>query len=116
VNKFVAWISIGPISKGQTFEIEFAFHLPRVMYLENDYDAIGISRFQRGVDRFEYVVRLAYLPVEPLCYAIHSDGPTDLGTMEASKEPEFYVLSKKVERPADLDLGFLFHYRRLESL
>jgi UDP-2,3-diacylglucosamine pyrophosphatase LpxH len=68
-NRFKVEVPLGLVLRGERFNVQVTFRLPTVMYRENDYDAIGFRHFERGIDRFDYIVRMAYSPVEPRCYS-----------------------------------------------
>jgi len=104
-----------PISSKEKFKIELKFQIQSVMYRNrNDCDAIGFSRFQKGVEKFKYTVCTDLNVIEPQCYIIRKNGLKKLGVMEHKFTKKKNVLIMEIKKLKSLDLGFLFHYHRID--
>jgi hypothetical protein len=85
------------------------------MWEDNDFDAIGLSRFVGKLQQYEYELESDRRLIEPRFFTV------ERSPMLAPLEPSDVVqveiqdnrCSIKCSNPAALGLGILLHYRRL---
>jgi predicted MPP superfamily phosphohydrolase len=113
VNKVRVRVSMDPVLPDGRFEVEIRFVLKGVMYRENDYDAVGLTRFSSTPDIVQYTARTRGAFVEPRLFAVHRARLEDLSPMD--KQPNAAGIDIRTKRlAAPKCLGLLFHYRRIE--
>jgi 3',5'-cyclic AMP phosphodiesterase CpdA len=120
IDKLTVRLSLPPLAQGERFRIRLDVWIPQMMYRQNDYDAVGVTRFVGGVDQFVYVLRSELRLIAPRCFALHRSGPRELPieeTVETTGDGrQLYAIRPQFASIAILGLGLLCHYQELIEL
>jgi 3',5'-cyclic AMP phosphodiesterase CpdA len=112
------WIRISlpaGVDKGDPFAIEVELSVANLMWGENDYDAVGLSRFVGGIETFEYEIETDLEFIEPRFFIVKRRQKltkiVHVPTIQLNVGKK--RCSIKSTDPRGLALGVLLHYRRL---
>lgn len=117
-DKLMLRISTPEVATGEKFAVRLQVQVAGLMWSANDYDAVGLKRYQSGIGEFRYQMRSELKPVEPRCYGVQwGGGLKRLHTKFSGRRDSKgrYLIEPKVDDVSEFGLGLICHYRELQD-
>lgn len=118
VDKFWVEITTAQVLPGGDFHIQLdVASTGALMYQRDDFDAVGITRFSRGVKSLDYELSSECDLDGARCYSIHRSGLKELVLAKDARDDSVgqWVVKPAIESVSDIGFGILLHYRELRD-